>query len=341
MEAQIINEKQKNDWNRYINENVNSIAWQAYDWSQIIREHFGHRFFPIAVYDGGVIRGILPLYRVKTMIGGTRMMSVPHAVAGGILADDDNIGDCLLKKGIELAEDSSTNELVLKQYKLKVKGELKVDENYFNRELGLSSGIDDIWASISGYNKEQIGEIDGSDLILDHPSNKVDEFYRLVLTHHHRRGIPCVSRKWIRDLVKFGMYSIALLREGDRIQSGTMVKTFKDTVSFPFTCLTGNDHQSFQAAYHLYWELIKKFSLENYRIFHSGRIPQSEETDAYRLGWGGVKFPYYYQYYPKTVSQTEFTKKRGSKRKYFETIWRVTPRPLVKSVGPLIVKQFP
>ncbi|UCF30256.1 MAG: hypothetical protein JSV26_09320 [bacterium] len=341
MNASVISQAQRGDWDRYMEENPLSIAWQAYEWSHLVRQHFGYRFFPLAAFEGDSIRGILPLYLVKRMGGGIRMMSVPHAVAGGILADGDDATACLLRKAIDLATECSATEVALKQYKVKVKGELKVDENYFNRELTLSAGIDDVWKHLSEANRDQIGSMDGSDLVLDHPSERVDEFYRLVLAHHHRRGIPCVSKRWIGDLIRFGMYSIAFLRKGDRVQAGTMVKTFKDTVSFPFTCLTGDDPRSAQAVYRLYWELIKKFTLGGYRIFHSGRIPQTEETDPYRLGWGGDKYPYYYQYYPKTVSQTEFSKKRGAKRKYFQTVWKVTPRPLVKALGPLIVRQFP
>jgi hypothetical protein len=91
----------------------------------------------------------------------------------------------------------------------------------------------------------------------------------------------------------------------------------------------------------LYWELIKNFSSEGIEIFHSGRIPQTDKTNLYRLGWGGRKFPYYYQYYPQGTTRTESSNKRGWKRDAFEICWKYLPRNVVRNLGPKITKRFP
>jgi hypothetical protein len=81
--------------------------------------------------------------------------------------------------------------------------------------------------------------------------------------------------------------------------------------------------------------------LKGFDIFHSGRIPKNDATDEYRLGWGGVKHPYFYQYYPNRNIRTEYETKRGRKREILEKCWRHLPTSVAGAVGPLVVSQFP
>ena len=120
-----------------------------------------------------------------------------------------------------------------------------------------------------------------------------------------------------------------------------MVKEFKDTISFPFSCTSKPESENFYLIYSLYWELIQKYSTEGKNIFHSGRLPKNGEADRFRQGWGGQMYNYYYQYYPETVQKTEFSVKRGSKRQMFEKVWKLTPSLITKYIGPKIVRRFP
>jgi hypothetical protein len=67
----------------------------------------------------------------------------------------------------------------------------------------------------------------------------------------------------------------------------------------------------------------------------------TEDVDNYRLGWGGTKYPYYYQYYPDTGGATEFAQKRSRKRELIETVWKRLPLTVAAQLGPFVVRQFP
>ena len=176
---------------------------------------------------------------------------------------------------------------------------------------------------------------------VEYASKKINEFYDFLFKHHQRKGVPCTSKSWIRDLVESGMYLIALLRYNGKVVAATMVKEFKDTISFPFSCTSDPESKEFNLIYSLYWEIIKKYSLEGKNICHSGRLPKSGEADQFRQGWGGTQYNYYYQYYPQTTQKTEYNVKRSGKRQMFEKVWKMTPQIVTKVVGPLIVKRFP
>ncbi len=341
MEIKIIDKQMEEKWEDYVAVHPYSIAWQSYEWSNVLKKNYKSDFFPIAACDGHKICGILPLYHLKPPFSHDLLISVPYAVAGGIVADSDVTRNLLLEKAIEISRQYNSCRIILKQYKIKVEGELQTDGNFYNRELDISGDIGALWDTLDDRNKEKIEEAAKQKPILDYPSKDIDSFYTILLNHHHRSGIPCASKKWIRTLVASKMYSFALLKHGNNVVAGTMLKEFKKTVSFPLTCMVDSTDNSMLFAYSLYWQLIKLYASKGFKIAHSGRIPNNDDTYAYRLGWGGDKHNYYYQYYPASTSKTEFSTKRGRKRKVFEECWKKLPRSVVRLIGPQIVKRFP
>ena len=341
METIIIDEKRKEAWDQYVLQHPGSIAWQSYGWSTVVQNHYPVTFLPLAVTNGTGIRGVLPLYRVGAKRGKNVLMSVPYAVAGGILADDDETEAMLAEKAVSLAGEFGSQRIALKQYKRKIAGNFLSDEGFYNRELDISRDLGAVWEDLDAGNRQQITEARDYRLVLAHPMGDIRSFYHLLLQHHHRKGIPCVSRKWIEDLIRFELYSAALLVLNGRPVAGTLVKQFKDTVSFPFTCIAQDDDEHRMYAYDLYWKLIARFNAQGTRIYHSGRIPADDDTDIYRLGWGGRQYGYYYQYYPGGGAVRSESAKKGRKRELFEALWRRMPVAIAGQLGPSIVRHFP
>ena len=241
MDAVLIEPAQTKEWERYIAGNPESTAWQSCAWNDVLKKHYPVTFYPIAALDDSGIRGILPLYHVRTRLKKDALISVPYAVAGGILADDAEASATLLAEAVRIAERHRGCRIALKQYKSRVQGELLTDDNYYNRELTLHRDTDALFDSFEDSNKRAIEESYTLTYDFEYPSRDTDGFFDVLFGHHHRRGVPCVSKRWIDDLLSSGMYSIALLRRGTFIESGTMIKEYKDTISFPFTCVCGRE----------------------------------------------------------------------------------------------------
>ena len=341
METKVIDKNLRYHWEQYIKTNPLSSSWHGFGWKDILRKHYSFKFFPIAAYNESKICGILPLYLIETIKGKKVLISVPYAASGGIIADNDETRSVLLEKAICLCKHHNAQKLLLKQYSIKLPGDLGVEENYYSSELPLDNNIDILWNSISEYNRKKIQESEQFNLYLEYPSKNIDLFYALLLRFHHKSGIPCVHKKWIKNLVRSGIYKIALLYSNHKPVAGTMVNEFKTTISFPFSCLVKHNSFNMLYMYRLYWDLITHYAKLNFTQFDSGRIPHSNETYQYRLGWGGNKKHYYYQYYPSTNNFKDINQLFNKNRKIFENIWRMTPQPITSVIGPYIVKRFP
>ena len=341
MDAVIIDPSRKQEWEAYVDNHPYSIAWQSYEWNTVLQKNYNVQFFPVAAEKDSKIVGVLPLYYYKPFRGKGSLISVPFAVAGGIVADNEQAVQCLFEKAKQLSKQFDDCRISFRQYKKKPIDGLTTDENFYNRELDLTQGTEKIWTNLEETNRKNIEESKKHHVTLEHPSHEINAFYEFLLNHQHDTGIPCVSKNWIRNLIAFDMYSVALLKKDNTIVAATMVKQHKKTVSFPFTCLSPKLPESEMFAYCLYWRLIEKFTSDGFEIFHSGRIPYTDEAGPFRLGWGGTKFPYYYVYYPVSRQETEYTGKRGKKREFFQAAWRRMPLFLARILGPYIVRQFP
>jgi hypothetical protein len=341
MDAVLVEPRNKRDWDEFVQESAGVIAWHAYHWADFLAKHCGAEFYPLAVYDGPKIRGILPLYRIRTLRSGEALISIPHFVAGGIVAESSDVQRALLDRTIEISKQLKISHITLKQYKLKLSGPLCTDENYYNRELEMSPDIDQVWRSIPETNRAKVEEARKYDLKLEYPSTDVATFYRFLLRDQHAAGVPCVSKSWVEGLFSTGAYEIALLRHKGELVAATMAKKFRDTVSFPFSCLRDQSEGTTLFAYSLYWQLMTRLAKDGIRICHSGRIPKTDAAFGYRLGWGGTKHSYYYQYYGVGEGQTEFSTKRGTKRRLVESVWKKLPVGVAQALGPVVVKQFP
>lgn len=338
MRVAVVPSERKEEWNRFVDSAPDTHSWHEYDWALVVQRHRRVDYYPLAALDDdGTIRGILPLYRLRTARTGTALVSIPYVVAGGVATQDPAIVKLLLAHAIELAGKTSARTIVLKQYGKQIEDEsLTVDDHYYNRELSLAQPVSEIWNQIDEQNKKCVEEAEGRMPELEFPCTDVSTFFRLLLRHEHALGRPCVGRGWVESLVGTGMYEVALLRASGRIAAGTLVKRHKRAVSFPLTFVADDEPT---LGYSLYWKLIEQLAETDLEIFHSGRIPNDDAVPAYRLGWGGTPSRYYYYYWGG--GQTESSVKRGSGRGRAERLWRRTPLPIARLVGPAVMKQFP
>ena len=119
-----------------------------------------------------------------------------------------------------------------------------------------------------------------------------------------------------------------------------MLKIFRQTASFPYTCVAEGGEAGVHLARRFYWEMIERLATEGFQIVHSGRIPYNEKVPAYRLGWGGQRREYYYQYVG-LQGKTESGSKRGRSRAVVEAVWRRMPLTLANLISPPLLRQYP
>lgn len=105
-------------------------------WRDAVIRAWGHLApFLIAERDGR-IEGILPLYRIRSLLAGTLLVSVPYAVYGGILAENDESRDALFQAAMELGRQERARMLDLRSVRAALPDQPVIDRYVtFRREL--------------------------------------------------------------------------------------------------------------------------------------------------------------------------------------------------------------
>jgi len=105
----IATDADRRDWDQFANKGPLPHHALLWPWRGILSECFGHQpqyliaRRTVASGENEVV-GILPLFFVSSILFGRALISVPYLNGGGVLADDKDAYDALLRHANELAE---------------------------------------------------------------------------------------------------------------------------------------------------------------------------------------------------------------------------------------------
>lgn len=91
-------------WSAYVDRSPESTYYHTLPWLDAITATFHHRPRHLLAQIGREPVGLLPLFEVSSFLAGKILVSVPYAVYGGILADNDDVSEALFKKVQRLAD---------------------------------------------------------------------------------------------------------------------------------------------------------------------------------------------------------------------------------------------
>ncbi len=90
-------------WETYVDRHPGGTFFHTLIWRDAVEEAFEHRCRCLYAWRDGRIVGVFPLTEIRSRIAGRILVSVPYAVYGGPLTDDDEAGRALLDHARRLA----------------------------------------------------------------------------------------------------------------------------------------------------------------------------------------------------------------------------------------------
>lgn len=123
-------------WAEYLAASAGGTFFHSLAWRDAVASTWGHRTQFLVAERAGRIEGILPLYVVRSFLAGTLLVSVPYAVYGGILADNDEAARGLFDAAMEFGRNERAAMLDLRSVKAAVPDSPVIDRYVtFRREL--------------------------------------------------------------------------------------------------------------------------------------------------------------------------------------------------------------
>jgi hypothetical protein len=324
-------------WRDLLESESNATIYHTPEWKNFLEATF--RYTPRYLFaqdDSGELTGLLPLFQIKSIIGGSRLCSTPFAHDCGPIGQK-KVCDELVHAALDLCSKFQLKNLEIRGNGFP--GHLNEVNNFSTFVLPLSQNIPDVWKRLDkGSVRWAVTKAKKSNVSVVSTRNTDDlkEFYELNYLTKKELGVPCHPLKFFENLfTTLGDNVILYVARHDKgIIGGGIMLRFKGAVLYGYgaanpNCLNFHPYDAF------IWQSIEDACNAGYKTFDFGRTSY-ENTGLIRFKrkWGAVEKKLYYCYRnhsgqsaSSNIDRTSFLFKMANQG------FRMMPMPLYKSVS--------
>jgi FemAB-related protein (PEP-CTERM system-associated) len=327
-------------WEAFVFACPDATFFHRIGWREILEEVFNHRTHYLIARRAGQIVGVLPLARVKSLLFGNALVSLPFAVYGGVAATDPAAAAALHQSAVELAREIGVQHLELRNCESR-------EDTWPRQELYVT------------FRKTLLPEVEANMLAIPRKQRAVvrkgiqrslrseidadaDRFFALYADNQHRHGTPPHSRRYFEALRRvFGddCEVLTVVTPEGRAVSGVLSFYFRDEV-LPYYAGDVVEARDVSANDFKYWELMRRACERGIRVFDYGRSKLGTGSFDFKKNWGFEPRPLHYEYQlfgRETVPQNNPT---NPKYRAAIDIWRRLPRGVVNAIGPVLARHL-
>jgi len=111
LEVYELKKEEEKAWDSYIYKSSNSTFYHQLGWRNVVKKTYKHKPIYLVAKENGEIKGVLPLFLMRSVIFGKKLVSVPFAPYGGACADDGIAEKMLIEEAIRITRGLSADYL--------------------------------------------------------------------------------------------------------------------------------------------------------------------------------------------------------------------------------------
>jgi len=102
-------------WDDFLKEAEDATFWHQIGWKRVIEKTFGHKSYYLVAREEGKIKGVLPLFFMKTPFFGNFLVSVPFMAYGGVASNmSKEVDRILIEEAIRITKEMGADYLELR-----------------------------------------------------------------------------------------------------------------------------------------------------------------------------------------------------------------------------------
>jgi FemAB-related protein (PEP-CTERM system-associated) len=330
----VCGQQQREAWEAYIAKSSAATICHSFVWRSIIAEAYGLRpVYLMAVQDGNV-RGVLPLFVVKSLWFGRIMSSIPFLDYGGICADDSRTSTVLLSHARDLMAEFRADCIELRQCD-KPPGNDNLHLDKVGMRLDISLGLEELWRSFPTKIRNHIRKAEKSGLkVVSGGGECLDEFYPVFAANMRDLSSPVHDREFFaRILAELGpSVKMFLVRDGQRTVGGLICLFFRDS-AVVFWSSSLREYFPRCPNNLLYWAALQYAYSQGCQWFDFGRSSVGSGTYEFKSQWGAKPFQIYWQITTAHGEARSPISGDNSKYRLAMEVWKRLPLGLTIFVG--------
>jgi len=327
-------------WDDYVLKHTEGALFHRIGWRNLVQRVYRHRpEYWMAIEDGEIV-GVLPLFHVKTWLGGYKLVSIPGGVVGGILAENDRYFTALLELARRRAQETGCKYLEMRHQKA-VDISWPVQKRHVNVVIPLREE-EAHFKALRGDIRRCLRRAFEQDFEIELESDDIQAFFDLYALGQRNFGTPVEGRAWITGVYNAfpEAHRISLIKKNGQVVLAKLMRIYKNEVS-PVLSYGLPAFRTQYPEHLLCWEWMKHGHKLGLEYFNFGRSLEGSGPYKFKLGWDGQPQPLHYYYYLREgVELPDFTQ-TGTRRQKVARLWKKLPLPLANWLGPKVRRSFP
>lgn len=300
----------------------------------------GHECLYLVATDGGVIAGVLPLVRVKSLVFGHYLVSMPFLNYGGPLGTDAAVralgerAELLVRRGaVKLLEFRSRVPLPL---------DMTVSHRKITVVLDLpEAGPELLFKKLDAKVRSQVRRPQKEGVTVRFGADQVEPFFEVFARHMRDLGTPTQGRRLFETIAdvfpETAVFGCAYLGDAP-IACGA---GFEWDGEFEMTWASSlREHARIAPNMLLYWSFMERAMRAGLRVFNFGRCSPGGGTHKFKLQWGGRDEQLWWYARAEREGTTTPNPHEGA-FSWGPRIWQKLPHAVATAVGPQIVRFIP
>ena len=218
-------------WDAFVSRHPLGTFFHLTGWSRVVRQTFKHIPHHLVVEQGRRWVGVLPMFLAKSPFLGRNMISLPYAVYGGVLAENEGAQQALLDRIEANGREKKVGYIELRHLEQRP-GERPRSPLYVTYRRDLPDDPSEVLPSLPKKARAECRYAIKAGIEIK-PDCPVDLLYDLFAINKRRLGSPALPRRWFQGLQdEFGK-SVVIHRAvdpGGKTLAAVMSFCFKDTV---------------------------------------------------------------------------------------------------------------
>jgi len=338
-------------WDRFVENHPFGWVCHLSGWKKVLENSFPHMkgYYLALIDENGEIQAGLPIYEVRSWLTGNRLVSIPFATLSDPLIKNENELKILLNytKGLALKLNITNIEIKSFQTSHFFKNtSLNKICLFKNHHLFLNKSLNEL---LKLFHPSCIRRVILKSVKLPLEKKKVkkfeelEEFYNLYVITRKRVGLPPQPYKFFISLLKYlgfnNHVNFFLARLNGKTLGGIMLFSFKNRVSWDAIGIEDYS-KKIGITHYLLWKSIEEAYNDKKEIFDFGRTNiNNNGLMIFKNRWGTIVSDLPSFYFTNNIYSMMITNEKFRK-KLVQQICRISPTPILKSIGNLCYKHL-
>lgn len=329
------------EWDELVRGQTGWSHFHLFAWKQVIERVFHHECIYLGARDeAGQLAGVLPLVRVRSLLFGHYLVSMPFVNYGGPLGSETAVM-ALVPYAANLARRDGVKLLELRS-RVPLPVSLPVSHRKITVLLELPPGdTDALWRRLDAKVRSQVRRPQKEGVRVSFGPEQVEPFFRIFSRHMRDLGTPTQPRRLFETLAEVFPDDVwfGCAYYGGRAVAGGC--GFRWGSEFEMTWASAlTEYKRIAPNMLLYWSFIDRAIQEGVGTFNFGRCTPGSGTHRFKLQWGARDTPLWWYDLAQTPGAVT-PSPNDSAFAWGPRIWKRLPERLANALGPAIVRYIP